>query len=118
VHHSQDTFAETQSFRNLKAKITYQPPHANIYEFEGIYYSDSISEPLSLENTLWANTVLTSGHIIGIVLFTGSHTRMAMNTRQPRSKSGIFDSEINFLSKLLFALMLVLAFMLQFFKGF
>lgn len=33
-------------------------------------------EALSLENTLWANTVLaSSGHILGMVVYTGLETR-------------------------------------------
>ena len=41
-------------------------------------------ESLSLENTIWANTVLASpGHILGIVLHTGLETRMAMNMSSP-----------------------------------
>jgi phospholipid-translocating ATPase len=46
-------------------------------------------EGLSLENTLWANTVLASpGHILGIVVYTGKETRMAMNITSPRQKVG------------------------------
>jgi phospholipid-translocating ATPase len=33
-------------------------------------------ESLSLENTLWANTVLANGKIIGLVAYTGKETRM------------------------------------------
>jgi len=40
----------------------------------------SQKEGLSLENTLWANTVLAStGFILGTVLYTGKETRSAMN---------------------------------------
>ena len=46
---------------------------------------------LNLENTLWANTSITSGTAIGLVLFTGKQTRMAMNSKSPRTKTGIFD---------------------------
>jgi len=38
--------------------------------------SDSLREPLSLENTLWANTVLaSSGHVLGMVVYTGIEGR-------------------------------------------
>jgi len=53
----------------------------------GQYSSNSGQEKegLSLENTIWANTVLASpGYILGMVVHTGSETRMAMNTSAPR----------------------------------
>lgn len=39
-------------------------------------------ESLSLENTLWANTVLASGgYILGMVTYTGFETRANMNSK-------------------------------------
>jgi phospholipid-translocating ATPase len=76
-------------------------------------------EPLSLENTLWANTVLAStGYILGLVLYTGAETRAQMNSKMPRSKIGLLDWEINFLSKILFVLMLFIAFLMTLLDGF
>jgi len=83
-----------------------------IYEFEGQYVNNehSVIEPLGLEHTLWANTVLaSSGYIIGMVIYTGAETRAMMNQSNPRSKVGLIDEEINFLSKILFILMLFFA---------
>jgi phospholipid-translocating ATPase len=65
---------------------------------------------LSLENTIWANTVVaSSGFILGIVLHTGKETRMAMNTSSPRQKIGKLDLEVNWLSKVLFTMMCLVA---------
>jgi phospholipid-translocating ATPase len=50
-----------------------------------------ISESLSLENTLWSNTVLTSGSIIGLVIAIGKETKTAMNSSSPRTKLGYLD---------------------------
>jgi len=50
---------------------------------------------LNLENTLWANTILATGKILGIALFVGKETRIAMNSRDPISKMGKFDMEVN-----------------------
>ena len=55
--------------------------------------------PLSLENTLWTNTVVASGSVVGAVIYTGVETRSAMNNSPPRSKTGLVDLEINTLSK-------------------
>ena len=46
------------------------------------------TEPLSLDNTLWAGTVLASGEALALVLYTGTDTRGAMNSAPPRSKAG------------------------------
>ena len=67
-------------------------------------------EGLGLENTIWANTVLASpGYILGMVVHTGIETRMAMNTSAPRQKVGTLDHEVNWLSKVLFIMMVVFA---------
>lgn len=43
-------------------------------------------DPLGLENTLWADTVVASGTALGVVIYTGAETRSVMNTSQPSSK--------------------------------
>ena len=43
-------------------------------------------DPLCVENTLWANTVLASGTATCVVIYTGRETRSSMNTSSPRSK--------------------------------
>jgi phospholipid-translocating ATPase len=65
---------------------------------------------LSLENALWANTVLAStGFILGIVVYTGKETRSMMNARDASSKFGKLDLEVNRLSKLLFFFMICIS---------
>lgn len=49
---------------------------------------------LSVENVLWANTVLASGTAIGLVVYTGRETRSVMNTTLPESKVGLLDLEV------------------------
>ena len=62
------------------------PPNDQIYDFKGYFTSgthdeDENKEALSLENTLWANTVLaSSGHVIAMVIYTGKETRSEMNS--------------------------------------
>lgn len=65
-----------------------------------------------MENTLWTNTVIASGTVIGLVIYTGKETRSVMNTSNPASKVGRLDLELNTMSKLLFILMLLLSFIL------
>lgn len=97
---------------NFKGFVKALPPTDQIYDFKGYLMEVDRyqKEPLSLENTLWANTVLAStGYVLGLVLYTGVETRAQMNSKMPRSKVGLLDSEINFLSKVLFCLMLFIA---------
>mmetsp|Transcript_40933 Transcript_40933/g.47015 ORF Transcript_40933/g.47015 Transcript_40933/m.47015 type:complete len:105 (-) Transcript_40933:2157-2471(-) len=59
---------------------------------------------------MWANTVLaSSGFVLGLVVYTGKQTKAQMNSQSPKSKVGLLDLEINFLSKVLFVLMVILA---------
>ena len=56
-------------------------------------------EPLTVENVLWANTVLAAGTAVGFVIYTGEETRAVMNTSHPETKTGLLDLEINRLAK-------------------
>ena len=89
-------------------------PNDKIYEFLGQYKSFTAisyeTEGLGLENTIWANTVLASpGYSLGMVIHTGIETRMAMNITAPRQKVGVLDYEVNWLSKILFVLMVAVS---------
>lgn len=55
--------------------------------------------PLTVENVLWANTVLAAGSAVGMVVYTGAETRAVMNTSHPETKVGLLDLEINRLAK-------------------
>jgi phospholipid-translocating ATPase len=86
-----------------------EPPKLDIYDFKGIIKSEAQREILTLENTVWANTYIAAGSVTGVVVFTGRETRSAMNSREARYKMGRLDKELNFLSKVLFLFMCVLA---------
>jgi phospholipid-translocating ATPase len=53
-----------------------------------------------------------------MVLYTGNETRAQMNSKMPRSKIGLLDAEINFLSKVLFVLMLIISAIIIILDGF
>ena len=68
---------------------------------------------------MWADTVLASqGFVIGLVVYTGQQTRSQMNQKHPVSKSSLLDSEVNFLSKILFVFLFILAFGITFLNQF
>ncbi len=49
-------------------------------------------DSLSVDNTLWSNTVVASGSVLGVVVYTGAETRAVMNTNQPSSKVSFSSS--------------------------
>ena len=118
----------TQKFDNyedileLRGCLIIEPPSRQIYNFIGqlniVHESAIIKEPLSLENTMWANTVLASKKVLGMVIYSGKETRAQMNSSLPRSKVGKLDLELNMLNKILFLVMLLSSFIILLIKGF
>lgn len=51
--------------------------------------------PLSVENTMWMNTILATGQVLGMVIYTGGENRAILNTAKPKMKLGIFEAELN-----------------------
>ena len=108
---------------SLNGFIQYEPPSKLIYNFEGVinYKNNEESykkEPLNLENTMWASTVVASEKVIGIVIYTGKETRARMNSSTPKLKIGILDQELNTSNKYLFVIMFIVALLLSLLKGF
>lgn len=102
-----------------------EQPSKKIYDFLGLYEHEDpqslepIKEPMNIDNTMWANTVLASQHItLGLVVYTGRQTRAQMNQRLPTNKSALLDEEVNFLAKLLFVFLLGVSFLLTALNGF
>jgi phospholipid-translocating ATPase len=103
-------------------QIVCEPPSEQIYDFKaycvgpGDVYK---KEALGPDNTMWQNTVLASqGYVYGMVVYTGRETRSNMSSKKPRSKVGSIDLQINYLSKILFTLMILLSFVIIAIDGF
>uniref|UniRef100_A0A672ST08 Phospholipid-transporting ATPase n=1 Tax=Sinocyclocheilus grahami TaxID=75366 RepID=A0A672ST08_SINGR len=77
-----------------------------------------IHESLSIENTLWASTVVASGTVIGVVIYTGKEMRSVLNTSQSKNKVGLLDLELNRLTKALFLAQVVLSVVMVTLQGF
>ncbi|KAL1933234.1 hypothetical protein VTP01DRAFT_7324 [Rhizomucor pusillus] len=112
------------SLVNVRGEIYADSPHKDIHSFLGTFtHIDEDTgieqrEPLSIENTLWTNTVLASGSAVGFVIYTGKDTRAVMNTNHPRTKVGLLDQEINRLAKVLFIVTLALSIAMVGLNGF
>uniref|UniRef100_A0A8D2LPP2 Phospholipid-transporting ATPase n=1 Tax=Varanus komodoensis TaxID=61221 RepID=A0A8D2LPP2_VARKO len=64
--------------------------------------------------------LIARGTVVGVVLYTGRELRSVMNTSNPRSKIGLFDLEVNCLTKILFGALVVVSLVmvaLQHFAG-
>ncbi|KAG5518629.1 hypothetical protein PMAC_002598 [Pneumocystis sp. 'macacae'] len=97
-------FSSSESLFSLNATVYAGPPIKSIHMFFGTLSVESSKNihnyPLTVDNMLWANTVLASdGPITGLVIYTGTETRQAMNTSRAGTKTGLLESEINSLTK-------------------
>jgi len=102
-----------------KAKHQYDP-HVDREGEQGTSKdTETKSAPLSIDNTVWANTVLASScNVLAVVVYTGPQTRQALSTSPSRSKTGLLEYEINNLTKFLCAFTLSLSFILVALAGF
>eukprot|EP01132_Coremiostelium_polycephalum_P008025 gene8025-9870_t len=109
-----------EALLEMRASIYVEKPKKDIYSFIGNFTKTDTgaTESLSVENTLWSNTVIASGNIIGCAVYTGRETRCVMNTSTPSTKVGLLDIELNTLSKVLFGLLCLMALLMISLKGF
>ncbi|XP_035038693.1 probable phospholipid-transporting ATPase IIB isoform X1 [Hippoglossus stenolepis] len=107
---------------SIRAFVYAQKPQLDIHSFEGNFTREDadpqIHESLSIENTLWASTVVASGTVIGVVIYTGKETRSVLNTSFAKNKVGLLDLELNRLTKALFLAQVVLSVVMIALQGF
>ncbi|XP_019498906.1 PREDICTED: probable phospholipid-transporting ATPase IIB isoform X2 [Hipposideros armiger] len=107
---------------SISAYVHAQKPQLDIHSFEGTFTREDsdppIHESLSIENTLWASTIVASGTVIGVVIYTGKETRSVMNTSNPKNKVGLLDLELNQLTKALFLALVALSVVMVTLQGF
>lgn len=89
------------------AEVFADAPIKDIYSFIGTLRISSApgapheTVPLTVEHTLWMNTVVASGSVIGVVVYTGKDSRAIMNTSVPKSKSSLIEKELSRITLLL-----------------
>ncbi|KAI9095516.1 hypothetical protein DFS34DRAFT_643233 [Phlyctochytrium arcticum] len=101
------------SLLDLRGFVYAEAPQKDIHSFVGNFnvtsQSGDYTEALNVENVVWMNTVIASGAVIFLVIYTGVQTRAVMNTSFPKTKVGLLDLQINRLSKVLALVTLVLS---------
>ena len=87
-----------------------EEPSKDIHSFFGriTWRADKVTA-LSVDNTLWMNTIIASSEVIGLVVYTGRDTKSALNTSFATTKVGLVDLEINMLAKILAGVTLLLS---------
>ncbi|KAH9278326.1 putative phospholipid-transporting ATPase IIB [Echinococcus granulosus] len=115
---------------DIQAQIYAEAPNQRIHSFEGTFARIGVVDTddgmdnarneasLSVDQTLWSNTVVATGTAAGIVIYCGSETRAVMNSSKAHTKMGHIDREINNITKLLFVFVVILAFVMVALKGF
>ncbi|XP_062265681.1 probable phospholipid-transporting ATPase IIB isoform X4 [Platichthys flesus] len=107
---------------SISAYVYAQKPQLDIHSFEGNFTREDadpqVHESLNIENTLWASTVVASGTVIGVVIYTGKETRSVLNTSFAKNKVGLLDLELNRLTKALFLAQVVLSVVMIALQGF
>ena len=89
------------------------------HDAEQTQSDEAQTAPLSIDNTIWANTVVASScSLLAVVVYTGPQTRQALSTSPSRSKTGLLELEINALTKWLCVFTLSLSFILVALAGF
>lgn len=123
--------AETQTLGEkgvgaLEGSLFAGPPIKDIHTFQGVLTVRSTSPgnqtetqiPLSVENALWADTVLAAGSAVGLVIYTGRETRAVLNTSEPETKMGTLEWEVNKMAKILCTVTFALSIFLVALNGF
>lgn len=105
----------------LRFNLNCDAPHKDIYDFAGtLDTANGQSESMTMENVMWASCVVATGTVVAAVVYTGHETRSALNSTNPRNKSGLIENELNRLALLCLSLLLILSLLLvaqQEFRG-
>lgn len=104
----------TKSIHEFRGKLLYHPYGLNGWNIS----STELTElPLTIEQALWANTVIALGSAVGMVVYTGVETRQMLNSSKSGVKTGLLELELNRLSKILCIVVFVLSFVLVIANG-
>lgn len=97
----------------LRFNLECEAPSKAIDKFEGrILTAGHTPEGLNVNNALWCSCTVASGNVVGVVVYTGTDTRSAMNMEQSPVKRGLIDHELNWICVLCFLLLMVLSILL------
>lgn len=125
VEFTQKAIDTGRNIQNDPLEIVVDTPNDLIYKFEGAIHEVSIDQttilkahPIIVENSIWSQCSVVKGNMFGVVVYSGEDTKLMMSMVKNDPKRSKVDDELNFLSKLLFLIMLIGATILIIIKGF
>lgn len=94
-------------------------PSDKMYDYKASWTDEAGGgvQPLGLQHTLWSSTVLCSANAVAMVVFVGKETRIRMNIKESKLKTGRLDEELDWMTKWLFGFMFLISIVLYFLAG-
>ncbi|KAG2378980.1 hypothetical protein C9374_007618 [Naegleria lovaniensis] len=110
--HPTSALTDPNALLKLRGVVNCEQPNNKLYNFTGNIKIDPDPKPIALdvENILLRGAILkNTKHIYGLVVFTGKHSKLMMNSRNPPSKRSKVEKITNRMILLLFVAQLLLA---------
>lgn len=100
---------------SLNFEIDSEGPHPNLYSYEGaVVYEDKgevVREPASISNMVLRGCYLRNTKwVIGVVMFTGSETKIMLNSGATPSKKSRISRELNYYVIINFIILFLMCF--------
>lgn len=93
----------------LSGVLKVEPPTKDLYSFSGSLVTKSSICSIDVSNTLWRGVVLKNTHFaFGVVIYTGSDSKLIKNSSTTPSKRSSIDSLVNQAFLVIFLLLFVL----------
>ncbi|KRX64046.1 putative phospholipid-transporting ATPase IIB, partial [Trichinella sp. T9] len=109
---TQNIVNEMDFFRN-DITVYAAPPIKDIHTFHGLVEKKNNPENgpfvLNVDNVLWTDTVLATGSITGVVVYTGKETQSYLKASSSSSKSSSLEHDMNIITIFSFLLMFFMA---------
>ena len=110
--HSTCELREPDALLRLRGMVACEQPNNKLYNFTGNIKIDPDPKPIPLdvENILLRGAILkNTKYIYGLVVFTGKHSKLMMNSRNPPTKRSKVEKITNKMILILFLAQLLLA---------
>ncbi|KAI3932909.1 hypothetical protein MKW92_026175 [Papaver armeniacum] len=102
---------EDSSFKDFKAVVKCEDPNANLYTFVGSMDVEEQQYPLVPQQLLLRDSKLrNTDYIYGVVIFTGSDTKVMQNSTDPPSKRSRVEKKMDKVIYFLFAILVLMSF--------
>ncbi|WCJ35717.1 ATPase E1-E2 type family protein / haloacid dehalogenase-like hydrolase family protein [Euphorbia peplus] len=101
---------DDSDYKDFKAMIRCEDPNANLYAFVGTLDYEENQYPLSPQQLLLRDSKLrNTEYVYGVVIFTGSDTKVMQNSRAPPSKRSRIEKKMDKIVYLLFGIVFTMS---------